>query len=452
MRPHRLALVCIALTSVAIGPPAASAFDQRIHKRVTREGLPFLRPSVVDAIASGNTSQDRNPEDKARPKHHFDSCYFDGATGYLREEVADTVDVLGADGRPLPLTAAREFGRMLHPAQDFYAHSNWVELGREDLLDNRVLGTWRHLHGWDLVRDDIVVGQGEDVPSGWRVLRATRYLPAVRTDRGERRRVLISGNTRFDPPGPGSLPVPDGCHDDMTLSHDELNKDGPTTDSPVARNYKRARRLAVRQTTHEWCRLLWQTRAHDGERAVAKLMGLWVDPHGFPHPDATRCSPRRGPVAWEVRIRSIKLTDTRDDDAGEINLAMVVYHRDLRGSTRRQVGPVKVERDHYVRLDPRRRPLRVCAEAGASPVLTVQGWDDDAGMQGVLDIAPPSFDPATGLIVPRDTDDTLAGITAPLSRPGTFTAGTSDLLMRYTVKRRGSKVRPDPDRCQGQAP
>ena len=33
-------------------------------------------------------------------------------------------------------TMAKTFGLLLHPIQDFYAHSNWIELGRNDLVES----------------------------------------------------------------------------------------------------------------------------------------------------------------------------------------------------------------------------------------------------------------------------------------------------------------------------
>ena len=76
---------------------------------------------------------------------------------------------------PSPLDAADEFGQLLHIAQDFYSHSNWVELGRTDLFEGGT-GDWSVADDWKVLRDDIVV-VSEDLPAGWTAANGANFVP-----------------------------------------------------------------------------------------------------------------------------------------------------------------------------------------------------------------------------------------------------------------------------------
>lgn len=423
------AFALAALIGLSAVAAPASAFDERYHADATRNAFSFLRPTVIDTIVAGNLSQDHGFVDPKRPSRHFDDCEFSGATDFIRTKYGSVLNDVRADQRPQPLTSAYGFGRLVDPLQDFYAHSNWVEWARADLLDAR-LGPWRHLTGWSLIREDLVVGQGESVPDGWRVLRGTAFLPRVETPEGLTLRVVTTGDSKSPR---------DDCHDDMTVSHGLLNKDNPDRGG-----FARAHPLAVRQTEHEWCRLLHQSRARYGDRGPSMLLGLWVRPGGFPHPQGTPCQGHRGTVGWRVGVASIRVKDPRDGDSpGEINLASVLYHRDLRGSSRREIGPLSIRPNRSVPADDLPAAMKVCAESGPGPIVTVQGWDDDEGRDGELDIASVLKRPGHF----PDTDDVIAGVTLAITAPGSFNASSSDLVVRFTVE-----PAVQPDTCQTTAP
>jgi hypothetical protein len=411
--------VALLLATARSAPPAGAFASDSHHELITREALSFLRATVLDKVVRGDLSQDEGFLDPKFPSQHFDSCRFTRTTDYIRSKSDETLTTLRPVQRPQPLSAAYELGRYLHPAQDFYSHSNWVELGRADLLDFG-LGAWRRLGDWTPLRDDLVVGQGEHMPAGWS-RRSDKHVrvPVVATPAGIRR-VVITGMAAYSP---------DACHDELDLSHDALNKDHVRLPG-----FAPARELAVRQTRHEWCRLLHRLNDRYGARGPGAALALLVRQDRSPHPAGTPCAGDRGVFAWRVRVASIRVRDTRDgDEAGEVNFVSALFRTDFRGSSRSQTGPVGVRPGQLVpaRLLP--GPLTICAAAGdASAAATVQAWDDDDGRDGTLDIADG-----------QNTDDVLEGVTLPLQSVGAHTVSSRDLTVRFVVEH---PTLPDP--CQ----
>src|SRR5262245_56214524 len=103
------------------------------HEQITADGLPFLRPEISLALQAANVSTD--VEFHFVSANHFDDCNFSGGSQVVSSNEADAVAHLDpADPSPEGDAAALvAFGRALHAVQDFYAHSNWVELGAAGL-------------------------------------------------------------------------------------------------------------------------------------------------------------------------------------------------------------------------------------------------------------------------------------------------------------------------------
>jgi len=59
---------------------------------------------------------------------HFDNCDFPGGVSHLADEW-NVIDQLADKYSDVALGA---FGALLHTTQDFYAHSNWIELHQND--------------------------------------------------------------------------------------------------------------------------------------------------------------------------------------------------------------------------------------------------------------------------------------------------------------------------------
>lgn len=97
-----------------------------IHSAITRRALGgIISERGMDAIISANLNQDRLLALINHDEYHFDANAFEQSYAYLEEQRALTVSALEA-GEAASAWAA--FGRLTHGAQDFYAHSNYIDL------------------------------------------------------------------------------------------------------------------------------------------------------------------------------------------------------------------------------------------------------------------------------------------------------------------------------------
>jgi len=144
----------------------ADAFKTQYHEEITRAALPFVKAPILVQINRSNHASDTWPGPKAgKDKYHFNDCGFHAASYEIRTLHDDVLRALHAardlQGRPEQAAeianAATAFGTLLHAAQDFYAHSNWVESGARELIDD-VFGPpdqdpatqpFPLLHAWD---------------------------------------------------------------------------------------------------------------------------------------------------------------------------------------------------------------------------------------------------------------------------------------------------------------
>ncbi len=82
-------------------------------------------PRALRKIIAANLHQDRLRGQIGHPEYHFDQNAFEESGAYIEEQRALTVSALVAgDGS----AAWSAFGRLTHTVQDFYAHSNYIDL------------------------------------------------------------------------------------------------------------------------------------------------------------------------------------------------------------------------------------------------------------------------------------------------------------------------------------
>lgn len=145
IRRASVVLTLVMLVLIVYSPPA-HAFQPNIHGEITVEAINSTQPIVdgqklqfsqeaTQQIVNANKTTD-DPAYQTQPALHFDSEEFPLASKRLidlRERVITkiTTTALGASARA-------DLGGALHTLQDFYAHSNWVELGRQAI--NQDLG------------------------------------------------------------------------------------------------------------------------------------------------------------------------------------------------------------------------------------------------------------------------------------------------------------------------
>lgn len=274
-----LALLASALTAcgAAEDEPVASqsarfstAPSEPNHEDITRDGLNFLRPEILSALTLANAATD--VEFVLVNANHFDDCNFSAGSQVVSSSQAEAVRSL--DPALPPESDARAiafFARSLHALQDFYAHSNWVELGGTRTLVDQSLRAFATLTPYTTVpASGFVVIQGAK-PKNSALTRdddaAYPQSAVVTVKLGKSRSPgLISGTVDYEPGN--------DCPPAVAMTHDELNKDKSTL---VGREqqYRDARSLATAQTRHEWCRLNELARTAWGEVGTARL-ATWV--------------------------------------------------------------------------------------------------------------------------------------------------------------------------------
>lgn len=82
-------------------------------------------PRAMSVIIQANVGQDRLAGQIGHDEFHFDNNAFDKSHAYIEAQRALMVSSLKSGDAN---SARQAFGRFLHSAQDFYAHSNYITL------------------------------------------------------------------------------------------------------------------------------------------------------------------------------------------------------------------------------------------------------------------------------------------------------------------------------------
>lgn len=109
----------------------------RFHREITSRALKnCFSPHVLEMIINANLGQDGLRGQLGHPEYHFDDCKFNEGRDYIRSQreiIFNNLSCLkndnpGDNGQPEINRAWVALGRLIHAAQDFYAHSNYVAL------------------------------------------------------------------------------------------------------------------------------------------------------------------------------------------------------------------------------------------------------------------------------------------------------------------------------------
>lgn len=93
---------------------------------MTREALAsHFSPRAMEIILAANVRQDALRNQFFHDEIHYDNNAIDAGDRYINEQRGHVLATLLSPGI---LGAWIAFGRLLHTAQDFYAHSNYVDL------------------------------------------------------------------------------------------------------------------------------------------------------------------------------------------------------------------------------------------------------------------------------------------------------------------------------------
>ena len=143
----------------------------RYHAQATREvlGAAFDAPALGEVIAA-NIWQDSLPGlFGAEPHRHFCDPQLAHSWAYVEDEHRRIIELAGQHNQSARQRAA--FGRLLHTVQDFYAHTNYVDL-------------WLARVGWDKTINGLdaeLVGSPELRVGEWVFWRdSLYYIPVLR--------------------------------------------------------------------------------------------------------------------------------------------------------------------------------------------------------------------------------------------------------------------------------
>lgn len=120
------------------------------HESITQkanEDLRLLNDNQLEFVIHANKSQDFY---QTESQFHFDNCAFQDGVDFIARQWT----LIQNSGDKYGDVALAAFGRLLHTVQDFYSHSNWIELhdneaiipvwdmNLQNLPPDIVSGTW----------------------------------------------------------------------------------------------------------------------------------------------------------------------------------------------------------------------------------------------------------------------------------------------------------------------
>ncbi len=417
-RHHFVRILGLIICVLALFLPNgnALAFKNEIHQELTIDALPFIRPTIMEDINDEHAFQEG--AGSTEPEEHFDDCKFAPSAAEINMNLKDAL----TDANPAAFDSgdmADQWGQAAHGWQDFYAHSNWVDTGQTTLIENG-LELWDALAPYS-IHDGAMLVEGEDEhpfgPDSSLTLVSSPIAHTVDVFTGSNPPAGTPANAHF----PGIISgtwfwnFSDHCPDNVSVSHGDLNKDAPDINLFL---HAPARALATQQTAHEWCRLLHLSRDKYGIAGPAIILGLWVTPDGDPHPADTQCAPvDPGPLEVVASISKIHIIEDEDDGAGNLNFVFMLINSNLEQSVRAEVAhSLIIDEPSNVPAGELPGTLRMCVKPTDTVAVSLQGWDDDDGPDGVFNNS------YTGA---PNADDPLEGVTLSLG-PG-FTAGTHTL-------------------------
>lgn len=103
---------------------------EQYHRAIIIRALnSFFSQDALETVIIANLAQDAWRYQFAHNHFHYDNNAFAAGDAYIVEQHRSVIDALQrGDAAP----ACRAFGRLTHTAQDFYAHSNYIALWREN--------------------------------------------------------------------------------------------------------------------------------------------------------------------------------------------------------------------------------------------------------------------------------------------------------------------------------
>ncbi|MEY4545742.1 MAG: hypothetical protein RL685_1937 [Pseudomonadota bacterium] len=242
----RAGIATLIILSSSFSESPARAFEKDGHRAATHDALPGVNSRALCVIDGANAAQDSIWSlSFGRDAHHFNDCGFAVAAAYIREQYRSLDESLAAgDSEP----AQEALGRILHAAQDFYSHSNWVDSELTGLVTDAADAQTRAIDWPALPSGElggvVIVGSGLE---GWHLTRTGRTVTA-RSSAGVDKPAVITGAVAVSTACPLSVVVGhwDSCGESGGLAKDDATRP----------NHERALAVAQRQSRREICRVL----------------------------------------------------------------------------------------------------------------------------------------------------------------------------------------------------
>ncbi len=213
--------------------------ELQYHEIITRDALgEFFAEAALREIIAANFRQDSPANLIGKPYLHFDNDKIAESLAYIDGQLARLVGAAGDDAE-IRRVQWDAFGRLCHTAQDFYAHSNYVDLwlaengGTENVAPAEIDGV-----------DEKFLAHPALRTGSFHLLRdIVYYIPGIRT---LARRIHIP-----------------------QFSHEMMHLDDPTRGEKFAF----AMAAAVQRTRFEYRRTVDALSARGGSAAVARFLG-----------------------------------------------------------------------------------------------------------------------------------------------------------------------------------
>ncbi len=278
-------MLSLLLAATMLTAGSANAFKTytfaggAIHENITRAALVSggakISGQSFSVINAGNYSQDAlgSPE-FLNDSHHFDNCKIKETLVYVENCYAEIRHHLCRAGKNKQdqIFVLRKFGQLLHPLQDFYSHSNYVEL--QLAQRNKLQAAQLPLVDWKAITPSVQTGffYFKDNTSN-EVFMGANPFTASNPDRDLVTPLLVKSGlcrsgTRYATSAEYALirtfdqRLKYVCTAKLSLMHRDVNKDNNATEEGRIINpstgttlFAYAENLAVRETARQWQRL-----------------------------------------------------------------------------------------------------------------------------------------------------------------------------------------------------
>jgi thiol-disulfide isomerase/thioredoxin len=291
MKTKNLLILIVVFILITSSCRNAFSFSKEIHSYITSY-LNFLEPEILSKITKSNRGRDtlifiwRKSD-----KWHFNDCDFLGTSKNIRKTYDKVIENFDPENKaPDFKGAAVKFGMLLHAVQDFYSHSNWVEMNYKSPQEvipifESGIKEWPILTPWGLY-NGVVIVQGKTNSKDFKqnfkeiIWNSTEKNATIVTKNGESKKGLVTGKVYylrfFYSPFCHKCPKESkALHWDPIHDVNEIHKDDKKSKNRLE-YHEVAINTAITQTLHEWKRLVNLVYVSYGGKGLAILEKNWV--------------------------------------------------------------------------------------------------------------------------------------------------------------------------------